>query len=361
MYDAFMGRRIKTVSREVKGMKILVTGGAGFIGSNFVRYMLSRYSDVSIVNLDALTYAGNLENLAGLDDRRHIFVRGDISSVEEVETVFKKYPIDTVVNFAAESHVDRSLHFGTQVFIKTNISGTQVLLDMSRQYGVKRFVQISTDEVYGSLGGTGKFTETSPIQPNNPYAATKAGADFMVRAAHKSHGLNAVITRCSNNFGQYQFPEKLIPLMIANALENRDLPVYGDGMHVRDWIYVIDHCAAIDLVMRNAPAGSIYNVGSDHDVPNLEIVRLILKILGKSETLIKHVLDRPGHDRRYAMDSSRIRKELGWKPEKSFEEAMNKTVDWYLKNRPWLEHIRSGEYVKYYETLYRDRLSKSVK
>ncbi|OGV60054.1 MAG: dTDP-glucose 4,6-dehydratase [Lentisphaerae bacterium RIFOXYA12_FULL_48_11] len=340
-------------------MKILVTGGAGFIASNFVRYMLSRYPDVSIVNLDSLTYAGNLENLADLDERRHVFIKGDISSVEDVESVFKKHSFENVVNFAAESHVDRSLHFGAQVFIRTNIAGTQVLLDMSRQYGVKRFVQISTDEVYGSLGNTGKFTEMSTIQPNNPYAATKASADFMVRAAHKSHGLNAVITRCSNNFGPYQFPEKLIPLMIANALENRDLPVYGDGMHVRDWIFVIDHCSAIDLVMRNAEAGSIYNIGSDHDVPNLEIVKLVLKILDKPETLIKHVLDRPGHDRRYAMDSSKIRKDLGWRPAFSFEQAMKKTVDWYLGNRAWLEHIRSGAYMKYYETLYRDRLAKS--
>ena len=340
-------------------MKILVTGGAGFIASNFVRYMLSRYSDVSIVNLDALTYAGNLENLIDLDEHRHVFLKGDISSVEDVEAVFKKHSFETVVNFAAESHVDRSLHFGVQVFIRTNIAGTQVLLDMSRQYGVKRFVQISTDEVYGSLGSTGKFTEVSPIQPNNPYAATKASADFMVRAAHKSHGLNAVITRCSNNFGPYQFPEKLIPLMIANALENKDLPVYGDGMHVRDWIYVSDHCAAIDLVMRNAEPGSIYNIGSDHDIPNLEIVKLVLKVLDKPETLIKHVLDRPGHDRRYAMDSSKIRKDLGWKPAHSFEEGMKKTIDWYLGNRKWLEHIRSGAYMKYYETLYSDRLSKS--
>lgn len=340
-------------------MKILVTGGAGFIASNFVRYMLSRYSDVSIVNIDTLTYAGNLENLADLDERRHVFIKGDISSVEDVEAVFKKHSFETVVNFAAESHVDRSLHFGAQVFIRTNIAGTQVLLDMSRQYDVKRFVQISTDEVYGSLGSAGKFTEMSPIQPNNPYAATKASADFMVRAAHKSHGLNAVITRCSNNFGPYQFPEKLIPLMIANALENKDLPVYGDGLHVRDWIYVTDHCAAIDLVMRDAAPGSIYNIGSDHDVPNLEIVRLILKILDKPETLIRHVLDRPGHDRRYAMDSGKIRKDLGWKPAFSFEQAMNKTVDWYLGNRTWLEHIRSGAYMKYYETLYRDRLAKS--
>jgi len=339
-------------------MKILVTGGAGFIGSNFVRYMLSTYPDVEVVNLDVLTYAGNLENLVGLDERRHIFVRGNIASVEDTEKVFKKHTFDMVVNFAAESHVDRSIHFGSQVFINTNIAGTQNLLDLSRQFGVKRFVQISTDEVYGSLGSTGKFTESSPIQPNNPYAATKASADFMVRAACKSHGLNAVITRCSNNFGPYQFPEKLIPLMIANALENKALPVYGDGMHVRDWIYVTDHCSAIDAVMKKAESGSVYNIGGNHDVPNIEIVKLILKILDKPETLIKHILDRPGHDRRYAMDSSRIHKDLGWKPAYSFEKAMEETVAWYLKNRSWLDNIRSGQYIKYYDKLYKERLRK---
>jgi len=340
-------------------MKILVTGGAGFIGSNFVRHMLSAYPDVEVVNLDVLTYAGNLENLAGFDERRHIFVRGDIASVEDAEKVFKKHSFDAVVNFAAESHVDRSIHFGSQVFIRSNITGTQTLLDLSRQYGIKRFVQISTDEVYGSLGSKGKFTESSAIQPNNPYAATKASADFMVRAAFKSHGLNAVITRCSNNFGPYQFPEKLIPLMIANALENKALPVYGDGMHVRDWIYVTDHCSAIDAVMRNAEAGSVYNIGGNHDVPNIEIVKLILKILDKPEKLIKHILDRPGHDRRYAMDSSKIRADLGWKPAHSFEEGMKKTVDWYLGNKSWLDNIRSGQYMKYYEKLYKERLGEA--
>ena len=248
--------------------------------------------------------------------------------------------------------MDRSLHFGADTFIKTNIYGVQVLLDACRAFGVKRFLQVSTDEVYGSLGSAGKFSESSPIQPNNPYAATKASADFMVRAAHKSHGLDAVITRCSNNFGPYQFPEKLIPLMIANALENKSLPVYGDGMHVRDWIFVLDHCAAIDVVLRKAAPGSIYNIGSDHDVPNIEIVRLLLKILGKPESLIKFVEDRPGHDRRYAMDSGKIRKELGWKPSHSFEEALRETVKWYLDNKAWLDHIRSGEYTKYYDKLY---------
>jgi dTDP-glucose 4,6-dehydratase len=322
--------------------------------------MLSKHSDVEIVNLDALTYAGNLENLAGLEkNRRHKFVRADISDAAGIETVFKGQKFDAVVNFAAESHVDRSLHFGADTFIKTNIYGVQVLLDACRAFGVKRFLQVSTDEVYGSLGSAGKFSEASPIQPNNPYAATKASADFMVRAAHKSHGLDAVITRCSNNFGPYQFPEKLIPLMIANALENKSLPVYGDGMHVRDWIFVLDHCAAIDVVLRKAAPGSIYNIGSDHDVPNIEIVKLLLKILGKPESLIKFVEDRPGHDRRYAMDSGKIRKELGWKPSHSFEEALRETVKWYLDNKAWLDHIRSGEYTKYYDKLYSDRLAKA--
>lgn len=340
-------------------MKLLVTGGAGFIGSNFVRYMLAKHSDLQVVNLDALTYAGNLENLTGLEDEpRYAFVKGDISSVEDVEGVFSRHSFDAVVNFAAESHVDRSLHFGTEAFIRTNIYGVQVLLDASREHGVKRFLQVSTDEVYGSLGSHGLFSESSPIQPNNPYAATKAGADFMVWAAYKSHGLDVVITRCSNNFGPYQFPEKLIPLMVANALEDKPLPLYGDGMHVRDWIYVLDHCSAIDIVLRKAEPGSVYNIGGSHDVPNIEIVKLILSILGKPDSLIKHVEDRPGHDRRYAVDSGRIRKDLGWKPEHSFEEALRATVEWYVDNRVWWEHIRSGEYMEYYEKMYGERLGK---
>lgn len=343
-------------------MQLLVTGGAGFIGSNFIRYMLSKHRDVRIVNFDVLTYAGNLENLAGLEkDRRYAFVRGDVGVADDVQKVFRKHTVDAVTHFAAESHVDRSIHLGADAFIRTNILGTQMLLDAARKYGVKRYLQVSTDEVYGSLGPQGKFTEESPIQPNNPYAATKASADFLVRAAHKTYGLDAVITRCSNNYGPYQFPEKLIPLMMANALEDKPLPVYGDGQHVRDWIYVLDHCSAIDLVLRRAKPGSVYNIGSEHDVPNLSIVKLILKILGKPESLIRYVEDRPGHDRRYAMDSSRIRRDLGWKPAHTFEQALQATLQWYLDHRTWWEHIRSGQYVKYYDELYGGRLAKAGK
>jgi dTDP-glucose 4,6-dehydratase len=337
-------------------MKLLVTGGAGFIGGNFVHYVLGKYPDVEIVNLDLLTYAGNLENLTSLEhDSRHTFIRGDVASQSDVKSVFDAHSVDAIVNFAAESHVDRSLHIGVSEFIGTNIAGVQVLIDAAREHGVGRFLQVSTDEVYGSLGATGMFTETTPISPNNPYAATKAGADCLVRAAHKSHGLDAVITRCSNNFGPYQFPEKLIPLIIANALEDKDLPVYGDGMHVRDWIYVLDHCSAIDVVLRNAESGSTYNIGGGHDVPNIEIVKQILQIVDKPESLIKYVEDRPGHDRRYAMDSSKIRDDLGWEPARTFESGMQETVDWYLGNDQWLQDVRSGAYMKYYDKIYENR------
>lgn len=338
-------------------MRLLVTGGAGFIGSNFIRYMLESYQDVDIVNFDALTYAGNLENLRGVENNaRYVFVKGDISSWKDVEEVFRSWRFDGVINFAAESHVDRSLHVGVDQFIRTNVLGVQHLLDASRATRVGRFVQVSTDEVYGSLGNQGRFTEQSPIQPNNPYAATKAAADFLVRAAHQSHGLDVVTTRCSNNFGAYQFPEKLIPLVITNALEDKPLPVYGDGMHVRDWIYVRDHCSALDLALRRAKAGSVYNIGGNHDVPNIEIVRFILATLGKPETLIRYVKDRPGHDRRYAMDSTRIREDLGWAPAHTFEEALHTTIAWYVENRWWWERVRSGEYIHYYKLVYGDRL-----
>jgi dTDP-glucose 4,6-dehydratase len=318
--------------------------------------MLTTYPDIEIVNMDVLTYAGNLENLSAFeDDERHSLERKNIASEEDVESVFRAHEIDIVVNFAAESHVDRSLHIGAEAFIRTNVMGVQVLLDAARVHGVQRFVQISTDEVYGSLGPEGRFTELTPLAPNNPYAATKAGADLLVRAAHKSHGIDVVITRCSNNFGPYQFPEKLIPLMIANALEKKPLPVYGDGLNVRDWIYVQDHCRAIDDVMRGGRSGEVYNIGSDHDVPNLEIVTQILALVDRPESLIQFVEDRPGHDRRYAMDSSKIRDELGWTPELGFEDALEATVQWYLENDTWLEHVRSGAYQGYYEMLYGER------
>jgi dTDP-glucose 4,6-dehydratase len=318
--------------------------------------MLSTYDDVEIVNVDALTYAGNLANLADFEgDARHTFVRADIADADAMGEVIGGGGLDAVVNFAAESHVDRSLHLGAGAFIRTNIEGVQVLLDAAREHGVARFLQVSTDEVYGSLGPEGAFTEQTPIQPNNPYAATKAGADCMVRAAHKSHGMDAVITRCSNNFGPYQFPEKLIPLMIANAMEDKALPVYGDGLHVRDWIYVADHCSGIDCVLRKAAPGSIYNLGGNHDVPNIQIVKLLLEILGKPESLITYVKDRPGHDRRYAMDSSRVRAELGWEPAHSFADALRETVAWYQANDAWLEGVRSGEYRGYYERMYGGR------
>jgi dTDP-glucose 4,6-dehydratase len=339
--------------RDGPFMRILVTGGAGFIGSNFVRRVLDAHPEDDVVTLDALTYAGNIENLADLKDHpRHAFVPGDIASTHDVARVFRQYQIDAVVNFAAESHVDRSLHMGPRRFIRTNILGTQVLLDAARRHEVRRYLQVSTDEVYGSLGPSGAFTEDTPLQPNNPYSATKAGADCMVRAAHHSHGLDCVITRCSNNFGPYQFPEKLIPLMIANALDNKPLPVYGDGLHVRDWIYVLDHCAGIDLVLRQGRPGGVYNLGGDYDVPNIQIVKRILRLLDKPESLITFVKDRPGHDRRYAMDSSHIRRELGWEPAHRFDDALRQTVDWYVHNRAWRERIRTGEYRKAYDKMY---------
>lgn len=337
-------------------MKILVTGGAGFIGSNFVRYMLQQHQDVEVVNFDLLTYAGNLENLSDVErDPRYAFVRGDIARVADVRGVFEKHRFDAVLNFAAESHVDRSLHLGAERFVLTNVLGTQILLDAVREYSVPRYLQVSTDEVYGSLGPEGRFTEETPLAPNNPYSATKAAADFLVRAAHHSHGINAVITRCSNNFGPYQFPEKMIPLMIANAMDDKSLPVYGDGLHVRDWIYVLDHCAAIDLVLRKGRAGEVYNIGGEYDVPNIQVVKKILTILGKPESLITHVKDRPGHDRRYAMATEKIRRELGWRPAHTFDEALQETIAWYREHTEWLKRVRSGEYVKYYERMYSNR------
>jgi dTDP-glucose 4,6-dehydratase len=336
--------------------RILVTGAAGFIGSNFVDHMQSHHPDSEIIALDSLTYAGNMENLATADaGERFTFVRGDISSPTDVQAAFAQYSPDAVINFAAETHVDRSL-MDVASFIQTNIFGTQVLLDACGKHGVERFVQVSTDEVYGTLGPDGRFTEQSPITPNNPYSATKASADLLVRAAHESYGLDVVITRCSNNFGPRQFPEKLIPLVIANALEDKPLPIYGDGMQVRDWIYVADHCAAIGAVLTDGLPGAAYNIGGDHDVANLVVVKAILGILGKPESLIRHVTDRPGHDRRYAMDCAYLQDSLGWAPKHSFEQALQGTVDWYLANADWCERVKSGDYMHYYERMYGNRL-----
>jgi dTDP-glucose 4,6-dehydratase len=333
-------------------MKLLVTGGCGFIGSNFVLHMLESYPDVEIVNLDLLTYAGNLENLQDAQPygNRHRFIRGDIGDRELVGTILAD-GIDAVVNFAAESHVDRSI-LDSAAFVKTNVLGTQVLLDCCREHKVPRFLQVSTDEVYGSLGPDGRFTETNSLAPNSPYAASKASADLLVRACSKTFGMDVVITRCSNNYGPYQFPEKLIPLMITNALQDKELPVYGDGMNVRDWIHVVDHCRGIDTVLRKGRAGEIYNIGGDNEHPNLEIVRYILQRLEKPESLIRYVTDRPGHDRRYAIDSTKLQHELGWSPSVDFESGMNMTISWYIEHEAWWQRIKTGEYLSYYETWY---------
>ncbi len=332
-------------------MNILVTGGAGFIGSNHVRYLLDHTQD-RVVNLDLLTYAGNLENLAGCeDDPRYRFVRGDIRDRELLRSLLQRESIDAVVHFAAESHVDRSVE-GPEVFVTTNVLGTEILLEEARAAQVGRFVMVSTDEVYGSLGSEGFFTEESPLAPNSPYAASKAAADLLCRAFFKTFGFPVIVTRCSNNYGPYQFPEKLIPLMIANALEGKPLPVYGDGLQVRDWLYVEDHCRAIDLALRKGRPGAVYNVGGGNEQRNLDLVRMLLDRLGKGPELITFVQDRPGHDRRYAIDASHIRAELGWAPTVDFAAGLARTIDWYLANRAWWEKIRSGEYTAYYEKMY---------
>jgi len=334
---------------------ILVTGGAGFIGSNFVRMVLSEHPDCTVVNLDKLTYAGNLENLADvLNHDRHKFVHGDICDGPLVEKVIDEHRIDAIINFAAESHVDRSI-VGPKIFIETNVTGTLTLLQAARDKKVDRFIQVSTDEVYGSLGPQGKFTEQSPLRPNSPYSASKAGADLLVAAFGHTWGLRYNITRCSNNYGPYQFPEKLIPLMINNALHGKELPVYGDGLYVRDWLYVYDHCTAIWRVLEKAPPGEVYNVGGCNEKANLEVIEIILQRLAKPKTLIRHVKDRPGHDRRYAIDAGKIIDELGWRPSVTFEQGMARTIDWYLDNQPWLAHVISGDYQKYYEAMYANR------
>jgi len=334
---------------------ILVTGGAGFIGSIFVRLLLRQEPEVTVVNLDSLTYAGNLASLADcLDDPRHLFVKGDIRDPETVETTIREYGIDGVINFAAESHVDRSIT-GPQVFIETNVSGTLNLLVKARDLGVKRFLQVSTDEVYGSLGAEGLFTETTPLSPNSPYSASKAGADHLVHAFHETYGMDTVITRCSNNYGPYQFPEKLVPLMIRNALADEPLPVYGTGLNVRDWLYVEDHCQAIWAAFTRGTAGEVYNIGGNNERTNLEVVRTILRQVGKPESLITFVKDRPGHDLRYAIDASKIARELDWRPTVDFDAGIAQTVEWYLTHQEWVAQVASGEYQNYYETNYANR------
>jgi dTDP-glucose 4,6-dehydratase len=335
--------------------KILVTGGAGFIGSNFINYILSTRNDISIVNLDKLTYAGNLENLESVENHpNYTFIKGDIINDELVSYIFQKYEISHVINFAAESHVDRSI-LGSEIFFTTNVLGTNVLLENSKRFGVEKFVQISTDEVYGSLGPEGQFEESTPLQPNSPYAASKAAADLMALAFHHTYNVPVVITRCSNNYGPYQFPEKLIPLMIINSLNNKKLPVYGDGLNVRDWIYVIDHNKAVEMVLEKGKSGEVYNIGANTEKPNIEIVKLILNQVGKSVELIEYVKDRLGHDRRYAINSSKIKKELGWQPEYSFEDAIKSTVNWFVQNEKWWKGIISGEYQNYYKLQYSSR------
>jgi len=334
--------------------KILVTGGAGFIGSNFVRMMLAE-TDHEIVNLDLLTYAGNLENLSDVEGHaRYSFVKADITDAPAMAELFAQQKPEVVVHFAAESHVDRSVLDAT-AFVQTNVIGTQVLLDQSRHHAVKRFVHVSTDEVYGSLGAWGYFTEETPLQSNSPYSSSKAGSDLLVRAAVHTHDMDCVITRCSNNYGPYQFPEKLIPLMIANAHEDKSLPIYGDGKNVRDWIHVLDHCRGIQRAMEAGVKGEVYNFGGDAERENLFVVKEILRLVGKGEDLLTYVKDRPGHDRRYAMDSSKARAQLGWTPTYTFEEGLKQTVEWYLANKPWWERVRSGAYQEYYDKQYSSR------
>ena len=334
-------------------MKVLVTGGAGFIGSNFIRYALRNHPDWYVTNLDKLTYAGNLENLRDIEgSARYSFIRGDIADRGLVDTIFRENHFDLVVNFAAESHVDRSI-LDPAPFIDTNIKGTQVLLEASRQHGISKFVQVSTDEVYGSLGPADPpFTEESPLRPNSPYAASKAAADMMVRAYYKTYGVPSIVTRCSNNYGPYQFPEKLIPLMITNALEDKPLPVYGDGQNVRDWIHVEDHCRAIDLVIQGGQAGEVYNIGASCEMKNLDVVKAVLGVLGKPESLITFVPDRPGHDRRYAIDATKISTELGWKPRYRLLDVLPELVRWYQDNEAWWRRIKAGEYKNYYDKVY---------
>ena len=342
--------------------KYLITGCAGFIGSNFVHYMLKKYPEILLVNLDKLTYAGNLENLKDVEgDPRHVFVQGDICDKELVEGLFAKYDFDYVINFAAESHVDRSIK-NPEIFVQSNVMGTVNLLQRAKEawYDAeaktwkegKKYLQVSTDEVYGALGAEGFFMETTPLCPHSPYSSSKASADMFVMAFHDTYGMPINITRCSNNYGPYQFPEKLIPLMINNCLSGKNLPVYGDGMQIRDWLYVEDHCAAIATVLEKGVTGEVYNIGGNNEKANIDIVKLIINSTGKSEDLIVHVKDRPGHDRRYAIDNTKITTQLGWAPKHTFETGMASTIEWYLSHGEWMEKIVSGAYMSYYEKMY---------
>lgn len=336
-------------------MKLLITGGAGFIGSNFIRYIFNKYPDYKIINLDKLTYCGNLENLRDIENNpNYAFVKGDIADGKIVDQIVSRRP-EAILNFAAESHVDRSI-LDPQSFIKTDILGTQTLLEAAKRHQIERFIQISTDEVYGSIK-EGSFTEESPLRPNSPYAASKTGADLLVRAYQQTFGLPILITRSSNNFGPYQYPEKLIPLVVTNLLEGQKVPVYGDGQQIRDWLYVMDNCAGIDFVLHHGQIGDIYNISGHNERTNLEITQIILEQLTKDESSIEHVADRPGHDRRYSLDSTKLQK-MGWHPRYEFGEAMAKTVQWYQDNPQWWQPLKSGQYLEYYRKQYQERLSK---
>ena len=340
-------------------MKILVTGGAGFIGGNFVHHMVNKYPEYDIVNLDLLTYAGNLETCKPVEDKpNYKFVKGDIADRKFIFDLFEKEKFDIVVNFAAESHVDRSIE-NPEIFVQTNVLGTTTLLDASKEFGVKRYHQVSTDEVYGDLPLDRPdlfFTETTPLHTSSPYSSSKASADLFVLAYHRTFGLPVTISRCSNNYGPYHFPEKLIPLMISRALADEELPVYGNGANVRDWLHVHDHCEAIDLIIHNGKVGEVYNVGGHNERSNLEVVKTILKALGKPESLIKYVKDRPGHDMRYAIDPTKLETELGSKPQYTFDTGIQMTIQWYLDNKEWWENIISGEYRNYFAEMYKDRV-----
>jgi dTDP-glucose 4,6-dehydratase len=336
-------------------MKILVTGGAGFIGSSFVRYVLRVRKDVQVVNFDALTYAGNLRNLAEVaGDARYAFIKGDISEPGDVNRLFDGHRFDAVVNFAAETHVDRSI-VNSGPFIRTNVEGTRCLLEASREHQIARYIQISTDEVYGSLGPTGSFSESTPIDPSSPYSASKAAADLLALSYYRTHRLPVIVTRCSNNYGPYQFPEKLIPVLITNAMENRPLPIYGDGLNVREWIFADEHSRAVLTALERGTPGEVYNIGSGHENTNLEVVRAILKIMDKPESLIQFVKDRPGHDRRYSIDCSKIQREWNWASEIDFIDSLTTTVDWYRDNQDWVREIRDASYLAYYDQMYTHR------